>query len=134
MTSASRPSLDHRLAAALLVGSLSCVTGSEPAPTLAPRLGHDQPIPTAPAQHHPAARQQPSSSADPQSEAASSPSEPPSPSELPSEDSNDATDEPAQPSIATATAEDEALCRHITRVVLAESNTPRGWRPSRSTS
>jgi hypothetical protein len=99
------------LLAAMLLG---CASPTKPSTSLEPRLGHSQPHSST---STPAPDQEPPPS-DPV------PVESPPPSRT---DTNEvAPEEPTIPPPAAASEEDEALCRHITTVVLSESGNAAG--------
>lgn len=90
---------------------LGCAAPQQPSPSLGPALGHSQPLADAPASAQPS---------EPVPE-----SEPVEPEPTPAS-ASEADAAPTKPSPAAVTEEDEALCRHITRVVLSESNNAAG--------
>jgi hypothetical protein len=103
---------------------LGCATRDKPSGTLEPELGHSQPLPDE-ASPRPATAPRPADAPplteiwpepEPESEQPSQPDEPPAATEA----------EPAIPPPEPVTEEDEALCRHITSVVLSESNNAAG--------
>lgn len=94
---------------------LGCATKREPSSTIGPALGHSQPLADA-------------STPEPTPEPVDAqPSEQP-PAPVPTEPEQPGDGDPPT-AIAPVTEDDEALCRHITRVVVAESNNAAGLSP-----
>lgn len=92
---------------------LGCAAQQQPSPSLGPALGHSQPLADE------------SASVQPSEPAPEPEPEPVEPEPTPA-GASEADAAPTKPSPAAVTEEDEALCRHITRVVLSESNNAAG--------
>jgi len=99
--------------------AFGCAGQTEPSSTLAPSIGHSQPLPTASASSEPSMAEPTPSEPTPSEPIPDPAVREPAANQAPSDASSE---QPTVPPPAVPTEVEDTLCRHITAVVLSESN------------